>query len=52
MATQPLGHQSAASSPHWYAGSSTCNRAYLLAGVRAGLIALALLTILIGIILI
>lgn len=33
-----------------YPGSPTCNRAYLLAGVRAGLIALVLLTVLVGIV--
>jgi hypothetical protein len=52
MATQPIGPQSAASSSHWYSGSSTCNRAYLLAGLRAGLIALVLLTILAVIVLV
>jgi hypothetical protein len=46
MTTQPLGPQSAGSSSHWYATSSTCNRSYLLAGVRASLIALALLAVL------
>ncbi|MGH3562382.1 MAG: hypothetical protein ACRDTN_11435 [Mycobacterium sp.] len=51
MTTHPIGPQSAASSSRWYPGSSTCNRAYLLAGVRAGLIALLLLTILAAIVL-
>jgi hypothetical protein len=46
MTTQPIGPQSAGSSSHWYANSSVCNRSYLLAGVRAGLIALVLLAIL------
>ncbi|HXS87437.1 MAG TPA: hypothetical protein VN741_17570 [Mycobacterium sp.] len=46
MTTQPFGPQSAASSSHWYATSSTCNRSYLLAGLRAGLIALVLLAVL------
>jgi hypothetical protein len=46
MTTQPIGSQSAGSSPHWYTSSSTCNRSYLLAGLRAGLIALVLLAVL------
>jgi hypothetical protein len=46
MTTQPLGPQSARSSAHWYTTSATCNRSYLLAGLRAGLIALVLLAIL------
>jgi hypothetical protein len=46
MTAHPIGPQSAAPSPDWYRGSSTCNRSYLLAGVRAGLIALVLLTFL------
>lgn len=65
MTTHPIGSQSAASRSQWYAGypgspvypgypgypgSPTCNRAYLLAGVRAGLIALVLLTVLVGIV--
>ena len=40
MTTQPIGPQSAGSSSHWYASSPTCNRSYLLAGLRAGLIAM------------
>lgn len=51
MTTHPIGRRPAAMSPPWYAGSSTCNRAYLLAAVRAGLIALVLLTFLVGLIL-
>ncbi|WP_197507756.1 hypothetical protein [Mycobacterium sp. ACS4331] len=43
MTTQPLGPQSAQSS-HWY--SSTCNRSYLLALLRAGVVALVLIGIL------
>lgn len=44
MAVQPIGaHQP---SPSWYDGSSTCNRSNLLAGLRAAVIALALLTVL------
>ena len=46
MTTQPIRPQTAASSSHWYATSATCNRSYLLAGLRAGLIALVLLAIL------
>ncbi len=46
MTTQPIGPRSSASSSHWYAGSPACNRAHLLAAVRAGLIALILLAIL------
>jgi hypothetical protein len=46
MTTQPIGPQSAAPSSQWYANSPTCNRSYLLAGLRAGLIALVLLAVL------
>ena len=46
MTTQPIRPQSAGSSSRWYANSSTCNRSYLLAGLRAGLIALVLLAVL------
>jgi hypothetical protein len=46
MTTQPIGPQSAGSSPHLYPSSPMCNRSYLLAGLRAGLIALVLLAIL------
>jgi hypothetical protein len=46
MTTHPIGQRPAAPPRNWFSGSSTCNRAYLLAGVRAGLIALALLTFL------
>lgn len=46
MTTQPFRQQSAPSSSHWYRTSATCNRSYLLAGLRAGLIALVLLAIL------
>lgn len=46
MTTQPIGPQTAGSSSQWYANSPTCNRSYLLAGLRAGLIALVLLAIL------
>ena len=46
MTTQPIGPQSARSSSHWYTSSALCNRSYLLAGLRAGLIALVLLAVL------
>ncbi|MDI3313185.1 MAG: hypothetical protein QJR12_02520 [Mycobacterium sp.] len=46
MATQPIGPRSPVSSPYWYSGPPPDNRAYLLAGLRAGLIALVLLGIL------
>ncbi|WP_162835660.1 hypothetical protein [Mycobacterium kyorinense] len=51
MTTQPVGPQSATSS-HWYSSSPACNRSYLLAGVRAGLIALVLLAVLAVIVLV
>jgi hypothetical protein len=46
MTTQPIGPPSASSSSQWYKTSATCNRSYLLAGLRAGLIALVLLAVL------
>ena len=46
MTTQPIEPRSARSSSHWYVSSALCNRSYLLAGLRAGLIALVLLAIL------
>jgi hypothetical protein len=46
MTTQPIGPQPASSSSRWYTDSPTCNRSYLLAGLRAGLIALVLLAVL------
>lgn len=49
MTTRPIRPQPVVPSAQWYGGSSTCNRAYLLAGVRAGLIALLLLAALVGI---
>lgn len=53
MATHPVGPGAAGPTPRWYPapypGSATCNRAYLLAAVRAGLIALVLLMFLIAI---
>jgi hypothetical protein len=52
MTTQPFGPRSAASAPQWYPGSPTCNRSYVVAGVRAGLIALVLLAVLAVIVLV
>jgi hypothetical protein len=46
MTTQPIGPQTAGTSSGWYTTSPACNRSYLLAGLRAGLIAMALLAIL------
>lgn len=46
MTTQPFGPQSATSSSHWNTSSASCNRSYLLAGLRAGVIALVLLAVL------
>ena len=45
MASQPVDASAAQVSP-WSACSSTCNRSYLVAAVRAGVIALVLLGIL------
>jgi hypothetical protein len=50
MTTQPLGPRSAGSSSRWYESSALCNRSYVLAGLRAGLIALVLLAILAAIV--
>lgn len=46
MASQPVGQQSAGQSSSWYASSSTCNRSYMMAAMRASVIALILLGIL------
>ncbi|CAN5239183.1 hypothetical protein BH11ACT7_BH11ACT7_09680 [soil metagenome] len=46
MAAQPIGTHTAGKPANWYASSSTCNRSYLLAAMRAGVIALILLAIL------
>ncbi|WP_192860260.1 hypothetical protein [Mycobacterium sp. MS1601] len=51
MAAQPIGSQSAGQPKHWYAPSSTCNRSYLLAAMRAGVIALVLLAVLVLVVL-
>jgi hypothetical protein len=45
MASQPIESSAAQVSP-WTACSSTCNRSYLVAALRAGVIALVLLGIL------
>ncbi|CAJ1494599.1 hypothetical protein [[Mycobacterium] burgundiense] len=44
MTTQPLGPGSGTQPSQWY--SSTCNRSYLLALLRAGVIAVVLLGVL------
>ena len=46
MASQSLGPGSASQSSNWYTPSATCNRAYMMAALRAGVIALILLGIL------
>ncbi|MBI3691470.1 MAG: hypothetical protein HY239_12690 [Mycolicibacterium aromaticivorans] len=43
---QPYRAQSGSQQSHWYAPSATCNRSYMLAALRAGVIALVLLGIL------
>jgi len=45
MASQPADSSAAQVSP-WTACSSTCNRSYLVAAIRAGVIALVLLGVL------
>jgi hypothetical protein len=46
MASQSLGPRSASQSSNWYTSSATCNRSYMMAAMRAGVIALILLGIL------
>lgn len=46
MASHSFGTPPASQPSHWYASSSTCNRSYMLAAMRAGVIALVLLGIL------
>ncbi|GAY14206.1 hypothetical protein [Mycobacterium sp. shizuoka-1] len=46
MASQSFRAQPASQPSHWYASSATCNRSYMLAALRAGVIALVLLGIL------
>lgn len=50
MTARPIGPVATASG--WQAGSSTFKRGYALASLRAGLIALVLLTILLALVLI
>lgn len=51
MATQPMRSHSAGQPPHWYASSPTFNRSYVLAALRAGVIALILLGVLVLVVL-
>ncbi|MCV7274605.1 hypothetical protein [Mycolicibacter arupensis] len=51
MTASPVGPGSVAAAAHWHAGSSTYKRAYLLASLRAGLIALVLLSFLLALVL-
>lgn len=46
MASHQFGAQSASQPSQWYVSSATCNRSYMLAALRAGVIALVLLGIL------
>jgi len=46
MAFQPIEAASPAQASPWSESSSTCNRSYLVAAMRAGVIALALLGVL------
>ena len=46
MASQSLGPGPASQSSSWYTSSATCNRSYLMAAMRAGVIALILLGVL------
>ncbi len=46
MASQSFRTPSASQPSQWFASSSTCNRSYMLAALRAGVIALVLLGIL------
>lgn len=43
MSSQPVGPQPS----QWYTPSATCNRSYMVAALRAGVIALVLLGILV-----
>lgn len=52
MTARPLGTGPVATATGWQAGSSTYTRGYLLASLRAGVIALVLLTVLLAIVLI
>lgn len=46
MASQSFGTPSASQPLQWVASSATCNRSYMVAAMRAGVIALVLLGIL------
>jgi hypothetical protein len=46
MASQSFRARSASQPSHWHVSSATCNRSYMLAALRAGVIALVLLGIL------
>ncbi len=46
MAAQPIGPHPAAQPSHWYTSSATCNRSYLMALLRGGIIAAVLLGVL------
>ncbi len=47
MAAQSFGSQPVSQPSQWYTSSSTCNRSYMMAALRAGVIALILLAILV-----
>jgi len=51
MTAHPIGPDPVATASGWHAGSSTYKRAYLLASLRAGLIALVLLSFLLVLVL-
>ncbi|WP_167666273.1 hypothetical protein [Mycolicibacter icosiumassiliensis] len=51
MTARPIGPGPVAAASGWHAGSSTYKRAYLLASLRAGVIALVLLTFLLVLVL-
>lgn len=46
MASQPFEARTAAHTSPWYGSSALCNRSYLLAALRAAVIAVVLLGIL------
>jgi hypothetical protein len=46
MASQSLRPRSASQTSSWYTSSATCNRSYMVAAMRAGVIALILLGVL------
>lgn len=51
MTAQSIGPRPVATAAGWHGGSSTYKRAYLLASLRAGLIALVLLIVLLAVVL-